>query len=287
MTKTVLITGCSTGLGTALAVSAASNGHKVYATMRDLGKRETLDSAASDAGISLEVRQLDVQDMASITAVVDEIVASDGRIDTLINNAGIGFVKTSEQASEQEMQQVIDINQMGVMRCTKAVLPHMRKAKSGHVIAVSSVGGLVGQPFNEIYCGTKFAVEGYIEGLASYVGPAFNIDFSVVEPGGIASEFVNNVMAHLESTGGLPEDEYLSLFGQYREAMGAATWDHSPYQTADEVAAVVMEVMEAENPPLRKRTSPWAEEICSLKTSADPDGKKLQAMVVSDFLGMK
>lgn len=287
MAKTVLITGCSTGLGVALAIAAAKQGDKVYATMRNLGKRDALDAAAKDAGVELEVRKLDVQHMDSITAVVDEIIAEDGRIDVLINNAGMGFVKTLEQASEEEMQQVVDINQMGVMRCTKAVLPHMRKARSGRVIAVSSVGGLVGQPFNEIYCGTKFAVEGFIEGLASYVGPAFNLNFSIVEPGGIASEFVNNVLAQLESSGGLPEDEYLKLFGEYREAMGAATWEHSPYQTAEEVAASVLEVMNAENPPVRKRSSPWAEEVCSLKTSADPDGKKMQAMVVSDFLGMK
>ncbi|WP_204244747.1 SDR family oxidoreductase [Parasphingorhabdus marina] len=287
MAKTILITGCSSGLGVALALGAAKNGHKVYATMRNLDKRRVLDAAAAEAGVDLEVRRLDVQDMASISAVVDEIIANDGRIDTLINNAGMGFVRTAEQASEEEMQQVTDINQMGVMRCTKAVLPHMRKARSGHVIAVSSVGGLVGQPFNEIYCATKFAVEGFIEGLASYVGPAFGINFTVVEPGGIASEFVNNVMAHLESTGGLPEDEYLPLFGQYRDTMGATEWEHSPYQTADDAAAAVLEVVESDDPPVRKRTSPWAEEICSLKTSADPDGKKMQAMVVSDFLGLK
>ncbi len=287
MAKTVLITGCSSGLGVALAIGAARNGHKVYATMRNLDKRAALDGASAEAGVELEVRRLDVQDMASITAVVDEIIANDGKIDTLINNAGMGFVRTVEQASEAEMQQVTDINQMGVMRCTKAVLPHMREAKSGHVIAVSSVGGLVGQPFNEIYCATKFAVEGFIEGLASYVGPAFGLNFTVVEPGGIASEFVNNVMAQLESTGGLPEDEYLQLFGQYRATMEAASWEHSPYQTAEDVAAVVLEVMESDNPPVRKRTSPWAEEICELKTSADPDGKKMQAMVVTDFLGLK
>jgi len=106
--------------------------------MCDLEKRATLDEAAESAGVSLEVRRLDVQELAGIATVVNEIVAAEGRIDTLINNAGVGFVKTIEHAGEEEMRQVIDINQLGVMRCTKAVLPRMREQRSGHVIAVSS-----------------------------------------------------------------------------------------------------------------------------------------------------
>jgi hypothetical protein len=97
------------------------------------------------------------------------------------------------------------------------------------------------------------------------------LNFSVIEPGGIASDFVQNILAQLEASGGMPQDEYLPLFGQYRAAMEQTKWVHSPYQTADEVAHVVVDgVMDAADPPIRRRTSPWAEEICYLKTAADP-----------------
>ncbi|WP_298856052.1 SDR family oxidoreductase [uncultured Ruegeria sp.] len=203
MPKVILITGTSTGLGVQIAVQAAQAGHTVYATMRNLAKRGILDVAASDAGVNFNVLELDVQDSASVNAAVDQIIANEDRIDTLINNAGAGFVRTTEQASEEDVAWVMDVNFMGVVRCTKAMMPHMRSARSGHVITISSVGGLVGQPFNEIYCAAKFAVEGYTEALASYVTPNFGIHFSTVEPGGIQSEFAANVLKHVEATGGI------------------------------------------------------------------------------------
>lgn len=104
----------------------------------------------------------------------------------------------------------MDINFWGVMRCTKAVLPAMRAAKPGHVVNISSVGGLVGQPFNEIYCGAKFAVEGFTEALTSYVTPGFGVNFSLIEPGGIATQFANTVLKEIGETGGMLEDDYLS-----------------------------------------------------------------------------
>lgn len=283
MQKIVLITGTSTGLGISLAVSAAKEGHKIYATMRNLKKRRALDEAASAAGVSIEVLELDVQDSNSVNAAVETIINNDGRIDVLINNAGVGFVRSTEQATEDDINWVMDVNFMGVVRCTKAVLPHMRQQRSGHVIAVSSVGGLVGQPFNEIYCGSKFAVEGYIESLACYVGPTFGLHFTVIEPGGIRSEFVNNVLKHVGETGGMMEDEYLPILQKYMA--GSQARGDTAFQTADEVAAVVMDCMASENPPIRTRTSQWSEDLCRLKTDLDPDGKKLQTRVVKDFLG--
>jgi len=156
-----------------------------------------------------------VQDSKSINQCVADIIAQDGKIDVLVNNAGAGFVRSTEQATEDEIQWVIDVNLTGVIRCTKAVLPHMRKARSGRVVNVSSVGGLVGQPFNELYCAAKFAVEGYTESLACYVQPNFNIQFTSIEPGGIATEFANNVLGQFASTGGMLEDEYKPILETY------------------------------------------------------------------------
>lgn len=285
MSKVILVTGTSTGLGIRIAVQAAQAGHSVYATMRNTDRRAALDAAAAEAGVDLTVLPLDVQDSATIAAVVDRIIADHGRIDVLINNAGAGFVRSTEQASEEDIQRVLDINFTGVVRCTKAVIPHMRKARSGHVVNVSSVGGLVGQPFNEIYCAAKFAVEGYTEALASYITPSFGIHFTSVEPGGIRTEFAPNVMKQVEETGGMLDDEYLPILQKYIGGSASRQGDVGTYQTADEVAAVVMDCVAAETPPIRTRTSDWAEELCALKTGLDPDGRKQQAMVVERFLG--
>ncbi len=284
MPKVILITGTSTGLGVQIAVQAAHAGHTVYATMRNLAKRGILDAAASDAGVNFNVLELDVQDSASVNAAVDQIIANEGRIDKLINNAGAGFIRTTEQASEEEVAWVMDVNFMGVVRCTKAVMPHMRAARSGHVITISSVGGLVGQPFNEIYCAAKFAVEGYTEALASYVTPNFGIHFSTVEPGGIQSEFATNVLKHVEATGGMLEDEYLPILQKYIGGAQARMDGSDNYQTSEQVASVVLGVIEASDPPIRVRTSNWGEAFTRLKTEADPDGKKQQAAVIEQFL---
>lgn len=282
MTKIALITGTSTGLGVSLAVKAAEEGFKVYATMRDLSKSAALKEAANAAGVRLETAELDVSSTASVSACVANIIAAEGRIDLLINNAGAGFVRSTEQASEAEIQRVMDVNFMGVVRCTKAVLPHMREARSGHVINISSVGGLVGQPFNEIYCAAKFAVEGYTESLACYVEPSFGIHFTVVEPGGIQSEFASSALKQVMATGGILEDEYKSILEKY--IGGAQARGGAAYQSADEVAAVVMACVKASPPPIRVRTSEWAEELCALKTSADPDGRLMQGKVIERFL---
>lgn len=252
--------------------------------MRNLEKKDALEQAAAAAGVTVNILQLDVQDTASVGVAVDTIINADGRIDTLINNAGAGFVRTTEQATEEDINWVMDVNFMGVVRCTKAVIPHMRKARSGHVITISSVGGLVGQPFNEIYCAAKFAVEGYSEALACYVTPNFGINFTTVEPGGIQSEFATNVLKHVQETGGMLEDEYLPILQKYIGGAENRQDGGDIYQTANEVAAVVIDCMAAEKPPIRTRTSKWGEEFARLKTELDPTGEKQQAAVIKQFL---
>lgn len=286
--QNLIITGASTGLGVSVAVQAAQAGYKVYATMRNLDKRGALDAAAHAAGVSVSVLQLDVTDMVSITRCVESIIEQDGKIDALVNNAGAGFVRTTEQASEDEVQWVMDVNFMGVVRCTKAVLPYMREERAGRIINISSIGGLVGQPFNEIYCAAKFAVEGYTESLASYVGPAFGISFTAIEPGGISTEFASNVMSHMLSTGGILDDTYKPILEKYlgaSRARAASGDGASVYQTSDEVAAVILECLASDDPPIRARTSDWSNDFCHLKTDCDPDGKKLQSAVIEQMLG--
>lgn len=282
MKPVALITGTSTGLGIAVSVALAQKGYEVFATMRNPYKRHALLEAADQAGVRLNVLRLDVQDSQSVTQAVAEVIASHGHIDLLVNNAGAGCVRTTEHASEEEVRWVMDVNFHGVVRCTKAVLPHMRSRGQGKIINIGSVGGLVGQPFSDIYCAAKFAVEGYTESLASYITPSFGIQFCCVEPGGITTEFANNVIAQLQREGQVPEDEYQVVFERFL-ASGAGEARDDLYQSAEAVSEVIVEVAGRRQMPLRIRTSAWAERFTSLKTQADPDGLAQLAIVQKTF----
>ncbi|MEH0156183.1 SDR family oxidoreductase [Limibacter armeniacum] len=286
MKKNVLIIGTSTGVGLEAAIIFAEKGYKVYASMRNLSKAAMLKEKIAEKQLDIELLELDVTKRDTITAAVETIIQKDGRIDMLINNAGAGFAKTIEEASEEEIKWVTDVNYHGVVYCTKAVIPYMRKQRSGHIITVSSVGGLVGQPFNELYCGAKFAVEGFMEALATYVGASFNIKFSVVEPGGISTEFMKSAVGKTVVDGQLATGEYLPLMQKYLggSQKRANEGDSQVFQTGLEVAQVILDVAESENPPIRIRTSQWAEEFTRLKTEADPDGTKLVEEVTKHFL---
>ncbi len=286
MKKNVLITGTSTGVGFETALLFAQNGYKVYATMRNIAKGEVLQQKATEGALDIEILPLEVTDVQSIQAAVNTIIEQDGKIDLLINNAGAGFAKTTEQATVAEIKWVTDVNYLGVVYCTQAVLPFMREQKFGQIISITSVGGLVGQPFNELYCGAKFAVEGFMEGLATYVTDAFNIKITCVEPGGIATEFMKSAIGKTAVDGVLATGEYLPIFERYMAGnqKRASESTESVYQTGLEVATVVLNVAQNENPPLRIRTSAWAENFCALKTQTDPDGTKLVAQITTNFL---
>lgn len=286
MKKNVLITGTSTGVGFESSILLARSGYKVYATMRNTEKGTALQEKIKAENLDIEILSLDVTKAQTIADAVDVIIKKDGKIDILINNAGAGFGKTTEQTSEEEMNWVTDVNYLGVVRCIKAVLPIMRKQRSGHIVNITSVGGLVGQPFNEFYCAAKFAVEGYTESLASYVSAAFNIKFSMVEPGGISTEFMSSAVDKTSVNGQLSSGEYLPVFEKYMagNVERASKSELQVYQSALEVAQVILEVTNNEHPPLRIRTSQWAEDFCKLKTANDPDGTKLVNEVKSAFL---
>ncbi|UMB55037.1 SDR family oxidoreductase [Lutibacter sp. A64] len=286
MKKNVLITGTSTGVGFESAVLFAKNNFKVYATMRNLSKAIELQKIIEKESLDIEILELDVTKVATIKTVVETIIEKDGKIDILFNNAGAGFAKTTEQATEAEIRWVTDVNYLGVVYCTQEVLPYMRKQKYGQIISVTSVGGLVGQPFNELYCGTKFAVEGFMEGLATYVSDAFNIKITCVEPGGITTEFMNSAIEKTASEGQFATGEYLPIFERYMAGnqKRANESKEQVYQTGLEVATVALAIAQNENPPLRIRTSKWAEDFCDLKTQADPDGTKIVAQIKDSFL---
>ncbi|MCL1125468.1 SDR family oxidoreductase [Shewanella surugensis] len=152
MSKVAVVTGASSGLGLHLSIMLAKQGIKTFATMRNFDKRQALLDEAHKQGVEIDVelivKQLDVRGSDSVNACIDDIQKETGRIDIWVNNAGAGFIRTTEQANEDEIKWALDVNLMGVIRCTKAVLPSMREARAGHIINISSVGGLVGSAVN-------------------------------------------------------------------------------------------------------------------------------------------
>ncbi len=282
MNKVALITGTSTGIGLYTSILLAKNNYTVYASMRDMGKKELLQDEAGKNDASINIVQLDVQVEESIGECTKNIIEKEGRLDVLVNNAGVGFLRTIEQASIKEIEDVMDVNFMGAVRCIKAVLPQMRKQGNGHIINISSVGGLVGQPLNEIYCAAKFALEGFTESIATYMQPYFGINISLVEPGGVTTEFGNNVTKYIEETGGVRDDAYSPLmkdYMEYRKKFSDPELRAKVFQTPQQVAEIILQCIQDEKPKLRYLTSPWATEFTQLKTAADKDGLQLQAEV--------
>lgn len=274
--KTVLITGTSTGIGLATAVAAAQAGWLTIATMRNLAKAEALREAAAKAGVAdrIQIKRLDVVDAESVAACIDEVIAEHGRLDALVNNAGAAQVGTIEQGTVADVRTAMEVNFFGVVEVTRAAMPHLR-ASGGRVITVTSVGGVVGQPFNEAYCAAKFAVEGFMESLAPVAGTV-GVRVTVVEPGAVASEFVASL--------GVDVPAMLAAAGPYAPAMQAyitrTMQSFSNAQTPEEAAAPIIEALTAEQPAFRMQTSDWARQFAGAKL-ADLDGSAVLGMTNS------
>ncbi|MEU5535623.1 SDR family oxidoreductase, partial [Streptomyces sp. NPDC020362] len=264
--KVVLITGTSSGIGLAAAVSAARAGWTTVATLRDPSRSDALRKAAAEAGVELDIRRLDVTDEASITSAIDGVLADYGHLDAVVNNAGAGHLGTLENESVAEVRKVMEVNFFGVLNVSKAAMPHLR-ASGGRLITVTSVGGVIGQPFNEAYCAAKFAVEGYMESLAP-VAAAHGVSVSVIEPGAVATEFVANVGVDLEEAVA-GAGVYAPQLSAYVNRTVGQFLDGA--QTAEGAAESVIEALTADRPAFRLQTSDWARGFVGTKIT-DLDG---------------
>ncbi|XP_035153746.2 estradiol 17-beta-dehydrogenase 1 isoform X2 [Callithrix jacchus] len=193
----VLITGCSSGIGLHLAVRLASDpsqSFKVYATMRDLKTQGQLWEAARAQGCprdSLETLQLDVRDSKSVANA--QACVTEGRVDILVCNAGQGLLGPLEALGEDAVGSVLDVNVAGTVRMLQAFLPEMKRRGSGRVLVTGSMGGLMGLPFNDVYCASKFALEGLCESLAVLL-PPFGVHVSLIECGPVHTPFMQKVL---------------------------------------------------------------------------------------------
>jgi NAD(P)-dependent dehydrogenase (short-subunit alcohol dehydrogenase family) len=173
------ISGCSTGFGRELAKLVLARGWRAVVTARDAGRVADLADGAEDRALAVS---LDVTDQAQIDDAVAQAQAKFGRIDVLVNNAGYGYQASVEEGEESEIRAQFDANVFGLFALTRAVLPIMRAQKSGHVINITSVAGLVGFPGSGYYAASKHAVEGWSDALLAEVQP-LGIDVTCVEPG--------------------------------------------------------------------------------------------------------
>lgn len=178
----IVVTGANSGIGRATAVHLAAAGHTVHGAMRDLGKGGKLQDEAAAAGASVLPLELDVSDDDSVRTGIQGVLDAEGRIDVLVNNAGLGYNKVVEEIDIDEGKQVFDVNYWGVVRCTQAVLPAMREQGSGTIVNVSSVAGRLAALAQAVYASSKWALECLSENLAQELAP-FGIRVKVIEPG--------------------------------------------------------------------------------------------------------
>lgn len=243
-----VVTGANSGIGRATALHLASVGHHVVGTVRSLDKAEKLLALADEAGVRVGLAVADVADEASVQDGFAQILGTVGRVDHLVNNAGVGGNGVVEETSSQEYLDVMNVNLCGVTRCTQAVLPQMRERGTGTIVNVSSVAGRIASLAQAPYVASKWALEGVSELLAQELAP-FGIRVAIIEPGVTQSSiFAKN--ADLPNNTGAYETHYRRMFQFYAAAKAGAT-------PAVEVAKVIEHAIATDAPQLRYPVS-WA-----------------------------
>ena len=238
--KVWLITGCSTGFGRELAKHALESGNKVAVTARNTDDIADIVTREDNA-VAIK---LDVTNTADIKAALQQTMDEFGRIDVLVNNAGIGYFGAIEESEDEAVRRMFEINVFGLAKMTQEVLPIMRKQKSGHIINIASIGGLRAFPAVGFYNATKFAVDGLSESLSKEVAP-LGIKVTIVAPSGFRTDWAGR---SAEDSPIVIED-YNSTARQNQSTIRG----NSGNQAGDPVRAAraIVNVAESENPPLR------------------------------------
>jgi NAD(P)-dependent dehydrogenase (short-subunit alcohol dehydrogenase family) len=237
--KVWFITGTSRGFGREWAIAALDRGDKVAATARDTATLADLVDKFGDAILPI---QLDVTDRAADFAAVKQAHDHFGRLDVVVNNAGYGQFGFVEEVSEQDARDQIETNVFGALWVTQAALPYLRAQRSGHIIQVSSIGGIVAFPNVGIYHASKWALEGFSQSLAQEVAP-FGVHVTLIEPAGFSTDWSGSSSRRAEE---LPD--YADLHAE-NEKVRKTRWAAPGDPKAS--AAAVLKVVDADEPPLR------------------------------------
>jgi short-subunit dehydrogenase len=265
-----IVTGSSTGIGYETSLTLARNGFITYATMRNLNKAENIKSVATKESLSIHVKQLDVTDDVSVKNAVEAIsFETGGRIDVLVNNAGYGLNGAFEDLAMDEIKAQYETNVFGLIRTTQAVLPIMRRQKSGTIINISSGAGRFGIPGISAYVSTKFAVEGLSESMSYELEP-FGIKVVIVEPGVIRTNFENGLVIAKKSQH--PDSPYLQIMQKMATGFEQMMKNAS---SPDLVAKVVLNAIRDENPNLRHLAGNDVETWLGKRNTADDELYKM------------
>ena len=257
MSKTILITGASSGIGRTTAKYFQSKGWNVIATMRSPEKEEELTRLDNAL-----VTRLDVQDPASIESSVAAGIERFGKIDVLLNNAGYGSYGVLEATPTEKIRRQFDVNVIGLLETTKAILPHFRANKDGIIINISSIGGKVTFPLGTLYHGSKFAVEGLSEAL-TFEMAAIGVKVKIVEPGIIKTDFGGR---SFDFNNDESMTEYQGVVGALMTAMGPLIENGSEPEVVSEV---IYRAATDGTDQLRYTAGPDAEQIVANRKAAD------------------
>ena len=247
--KTVFITGATDGLGRASALLLAERGYRVFAAGRSAEKRVGLDAVAREKNLPLETLELDVCSDASVQRAVAAVIEKAGAPDVLFNNAGVNFSAVVEDLRIEDWRRQFETNFFGVLRVTKALLPHMRERRGGRIVMMSSVSGFVTAPTQGAYSGSKFALEALSNALRLELYP-FNIRVVLIEPGYIitgiqqaAAELAKPYMEKMQS------GAYAALYERFLASVTGARARSGT--TPEDCARVVLRAIESPNPRIR------------------------------------
>lgn len=267
--KVAIVTGSSTGIGYETSLTLARNGFLTYATMRNLNKSENMKIVATKENLPIRIKQLDVTDDISVTNAVQEVSSEAGRIDVLVNNAGYGLNGAFEDLAMDEIKAQYETNVFGLIRMTQAVLPIMRRQKSGTIVNISSGAGRFGFPIGSAYVSTKFAVEGLSESISYELEP-FGIKVAIVEPGVIRTNFADGLVVAKKSKD--PSSPYSQLMQKAANGFEKMMKNAS---SPDLVANVVLKAVRNEKPSLRYLAGNDVEEWLGKRNMADEESYKM------------
>ncbi len=246
--EVAVVTGSSSGIGFETSLTLARNGFYTYATMRKLenGSQQMTDTAKNE-NLPLQVIPLDVNNDKSVIDAINRIVKEKDRIDVVVNNAGYALVGAFEETSMDEIKTQFETNFFGAIRVMQAVIPLMRKQRSGKIANITSMGGRIAIPFDSIYHGTKFALEGLSESIQYELGP-FGIKIILIEPGAVGSNFWKKLKMATKTSGPGKNSPYEKLANNMSEALKQMVKNTIH---PSEVAKVILQAVTSASPDFR------------------------------------
>lgn len=262
--KVVLITGASSGIGASIGRYLSKKGYQVFGTSRS--------EHHSKDGIHFV--KMDVMDQSSVDEAIQEVVNAAGKIDILINNAGLGALGTVEEIAIDEVKMVFETNVYGVLRTCRAVLPHMRKQRSGLIINISSIGGQVGLPFRGTYSASKFALEGFTEALSMEVKP-FGIKAVIAQPG----DFKTNISQNRRVTA---PDEKSAYAANYNKTIEFVENEMESANDPQMMADAILKIIKSQSPRLRYRIGKPLQKITPIVKNILPS-RAFEKMIMKHY----